>query len=318
MTHDNRINIVVVCDDSYAQHATVMLRSLLSTNAKLCFSIFCLVPEKFGHRQGMEESLQDFENHDLFFILVSSLDFASLKVSGHISRAAYFRLRLDKLLPADLTRAIYLDCDIIIKSEILSLWTLDLEGHALAAAIDTVHNANHGLRHLVGLDQGTSYLNSGVMLIDLKQWREVNIGDRALEFCLAHPERITYWDQCAINHVINGKFKILERRWNFHTSMTSKEGVWTHNPDSLEQLNNAAIIHFAGEFKPWHYRCLHPLRDLYWAYLKQTTWRDYTSPDRTAINVIRNALIRHAPIVSATYRRLKRLVALMSERLTGK
>jgi lipopolysaccharide biosynthesis glycosyltransferase len=305
---ENCINAVVVCDDNYAQHATVMLRSLFTANAKFFFRIFCLVPQDFVNRHKMEESLQDFNHHALSFITVEPDDFTYLKVSMHISSASYFRLRLDVLLPPEIQRVIYLDCDLIVKDEITSLWKMDLEGRAVAAAVDTFVNNNQAVRRRLGFNPGKYYLNAGVLLIDINQWKEERIGARALEFCLAHPEKITYHDQDAINHIVNGNFKILEARWNMQTSIVASNGAWKCTPESMAQLDAAAIIHFTGVMKPWHYRCLHPRRDLYWAYLKQTAWHGYCAPDRTPTNVIKNILDRYAPFVGKTYRRMRRIV----------
>lgn len=307
MANDSCINIVVVCDDRYAQHATVMLRSLLATNTKEFFRIFCLVPNDFRNKSNIERNISDLNHHNINFVYVNAGDFDSAKISGHISSAAYYRLRLDAYLPEDVTRVLYLDCDIIVKDEISSLWSTDLEGHALGACVDAAHNNDTALRVRVGLDTGKHYLNSGVLLIDIMRWREQKIGTRALDFCSAHPDRITFWDQCAINYVLSGNFKILERRWNVHPSIISRNGVRKLTLPSSVELNDAAIIHFVGDIKPWHYRCLHPKRDLYWAYLKQTTWRDYSVPDRTGLNIVKNALLQHAPFVKVIYKRLRRL-----------
>jgi len=317
MPSENCINTVLVCDDSYAQHATVMLRSMLASNKKSFFKIFCLVPEDFGNTKNMEESIRDLSEDYLNFIYVDPSDFISAKLSGHVSSAVYYRLRLDAFLPLDVTRAIYLDCDIIVKDDLSSLWTLDLDGHAVGAAVDDFLNKNQLVRSRVGLSPATYYLNSGVMLIDINKWKEKKIGTRALEFCLAHPEQITYWDQCALNHVINGDFKVLERRWNFQSSMMIDGGAWRCTPELLGQLNAAAIIHFAGVIKPWHYRCLHPAKDLYWTYLRETAWHDYRVPDRTIINRIKNGLDRYVPFVGVIYRWVTRRVAATHRRLSS-
>src|SRR5262249_28268349 len=144
--------------------------------------------------------------------------FETAKVTGHISLASYFRLAIGELLPREAARVVYFDCDVIVNGEIAPIWRADLGRHAVAAAIDPLLAGGEIVRQRLGFEPGKPYLNSGMMVIDLERWRAQAIGARALEFCLAEPERLTYWDQCAINHVLDGAFAPLDARWNFQSS----------------------------------------------------------------------------------------------------
>jgi UDP-glucose:(galactosyl)LPS alpha-1,2-glucosyltransferase len=59
---------------------------------------------------------------------------------GHISVSTYFRLCLDKLMPTNVSRAIYLDSDILIRGSLRELWAVDLGENVLAAVSDPLAN----------------------------------------------------------------------------------------------------------------------------------------------------------------------------------
>jgi len=294
------INIVTACDNAYVQHTAVFLKSLLKKHPNTKCKIFILVPGNFIHHGSLERNLSSHVAH-LEFLKINSLETASFKVSHHISVASYFRLFLDKLLPANVSRVIYLDSDILIKGPLDELWAVDLEYHIIAAVIDPIVNDNKSLREKIGqkisLGPKSNYFNAGVLLIDLCRWRNARLGERALDFVLGYPDLITYWDQCALNHALNGQFRELTKDWNFQTNHLRWSANRKCTSDTLHELDSAKIVHFVGCRKPWLYITNHPMKWLYWEYLRETEWHDYCPPDRNGLNVLKKILEERAPAV---------------------
>ena len=56
-----------------------------------------------------------------------------LRARDHISIASYYRLKLPDLLPGELSRILYLDCDMIVTGKLRPLWETDISGMAVAA-----------------------------------------------------------------------------------------------------------------------------------------------------------------------------------------
>jgi lipopolysaccharide biosynthesis glycosyltransferase len=117
----------------------------------------------------------------------------------------------------------------------------------------------------------TPYFNSGVLVIDLKAWRALDISARCLEFCRAHPT-LGMADQDAANHVLAGNFAPLDTRWNamsyllreyFPPSGSARPSIFGGYEENfrtptgfwLEVLMQWAydpwIVHFAYQSKPW-------------------------------------------------------------------
>jgi lipopolysaccharide biosynthesis glycosyltransferase len=285
------IGIVVACDDLYAQHAHIFIASVLASNPKHRFRFFILVPENFSYADRLKK-LEERGNCEIKTVEVQTALVADLWVSKHITAATYFRFLMDRLLPSDIHRVLYFDSDIIVKGDLLPLWQIDLSGHVLGAVTDSLANENEDVRQKLGIDNAIKYFNAGMMLIDLAQWRRDNVADQALKFSRESTERLTYWDQCALNYVLKGRVKELDMVWNFQTPHLD---LITTSNSERQLLGEARVVHFSASFKPWHYRCTHPLAGLYWKLLKETPWRGYVPPDRTMPNILKRQMRRLLP-----------------------
>jgi lipopolysaccharide biosynthesis glycosyltransferase len=295
-----RINIVLAFDDGYAQHACVTLMSLFETNPGADLCTYLLVPEDFTLASKIETSLARY-GRDVHFVFasMSSLESVAIhdapgRVLSQWSKAAYLRLLIGDLLPADQERAIYLDSDIVVCGDVLPLWRCGL-GDRVIGAVPCRFAESHQdwFRERLEMDEQAIYFNSGVLLIDLMKWRAQEIGPRALKFLALKPDKVTNPDQCALNHVINGRYCILHREWNFQDAMIGQQSDRTPK-----------IIHFNGDRKPWHYMCSHPERFRYLNYLAQTEWKNYVFPDRSLLNVIKRAVRTQVPWIVQVRRRI--------------
>jgi lipopolysaccharide biosynthesis glycosyltransferase len=284
------IDIVTACDNGYAQHAHVFVESLLSTNTENAFRVFILVPEGFRHTERLSE-LEHHANVELHFIQIGAALVDDLHVSEHITPAAYFRLLIGDVLPAHLQRVLYFDSDIIVAGDVLPLWQADLAENIVGAVADaTPDQAQERTRRIV-LTGAKTYFNSGVMLIDLTRWRAESIARKALKFCRENPERLRYWDQCALNFVLAGSVLNLSAIWNLQNWHV---GNAVCGDDARKLMHSARIVHFTA-LKPWFYRCRHPFANRYWEFLRRTPWRDFVPPDRTALNIAQRQLRRFLP-----------------------
>ncbi|MET4633339.1 glycosyltransferase family 8 protein [Kaistia defluvii] len=184
-------------------------------------------------------------------LLADKSHLASLPKNPYWTSAMYARLLIPQLLPQH-DRAIYIDADATVISDLSELWSMPLDGNLLAGVLDgSVHQSE--LDHVkIGNDR---YINSGVLVFDLAQWRKENTAQKVVEYLLANTELI-FPDQSAINAVVQGRVKFLDRRWNFFS--------WNYKaiPGIIP-----AIVHYTGNNKPWQKRRA-PLAAIYEAYRK--------------------------------------------------
>lgn len=277
MSYTETVNVVCTIDNSYVQHCAVLLSSLFTNNPELRFKILIVNDGIDRKRQTKLANFLD-ENNQLFsFITIDKSVFKDAPVSEHFSMANYFRILVTELVDSSIEKVLFLDSDIVIRRSILPLWNIDISEHSHAAVENPRVSADY--KRNLGVSEDSSYFNSGVLLINLRIWRQLNVLHQSIEFINKHPDKIHYVDQDALNHVLQNRWLRVESQWNaqkafFTTSASADLGVTSDEYYQTKQ--NPAIVHFTGggSSKPWHYNCSHPFRSEYYKYLSQTPWRN--------------------------------------------
>ena len=218
------------------------------------------------------------------WIQVDTSELTALPMPDRVGLTSYFRMLIPRLLPGDVERAIYLDCDVVVCADLARLWEQELSGHLCLAAQDPSApyiDADHGLpdgggcvTHIghrrpianyraLGLDPCASYFNAGVMLIDVNGWRHANLTKQLFSCLTNNREHVLWWDQYALNVVLSGRWGHLDPRWN-QGAHIFKYPSWEQSPFDRttfdEQRHDPFIVHFTTSKKPWLAACRHPLR----------------------------------------------------------
>jgi lipopolysaccharide biosynthesis glycosyltransferase len=133
------------------------------------------------------------------------------------SQMAYCRILLPHLL--DVSRLIYLDCDVLVFRDLSELFDLELSpGKVLAAVLDseTLSLAEDSpvVAKAMNLPAEGAYFNSGVMLMNLDELRRQHFFERAVEFLNMWKANYRFHDQSAINFLLQGQIEELPEYWN--------------------------------------------------------------------------------------------------------
>ena len=192
---NKHINIVLASDDNYAQHVAVVAVSILK-NTKIPEKVrFFILSDKISAAKAklIKKTVEKF-HAQIEFIEIDNDKLANIYLSGHISRAAYFRLMIADLVPEAVEKIIYLDVDLLVCEDIDGLWNIDLGTFTLGAIPDYGILASSRLRKqktlVLELTDSYSYFNSGVLIIDVKEWRINGYGQKVLE--LAKKEKLPH------------------------------------------------------------------------------------------------------------------------------
>jgi lipopolysaccharide biosynthesis glycosyltransferase len=210
--------------------------------------------------------------------------------SGHFPRSIWSRVLLPELLPEE-DKVLYLDADTIVLESPAPLWRTELGDAYFAAVASPLYRWMGGWpRAVLGIDAPRRYVNSGVLLMNLALMREEQCHVRLLHYARAHPDNI-YPDQDALSALFSDRHLSLHPRWN--AQITLWDVPLDELPFSSEEVHEArarpAIVHFIGPFKPWHYLCTHPYRDVYFEHLAATPWPPPQLEGRTMVN----GVLRH-------------------------
>lgn len=280
---NDKINIVFASDDNYAQHIAVVIASIMAkTKEKVCFFVINdnISSEKITKLRNTAVKL----NTTVEFIAVAEEQFKNVYLSGHVSKAAYFRLALADIMPGDIEKVIYLDVDLLVYDDVKNLWQNDIKKYALAAVPDFGIMASNRLcsqkKEVIGLPKGKAYFNSGVLLINLKKWRQENYTKQILE--IINENQFPHHDQDALNKLFMNNWLTLDLRWNIIPPVYNLFPKVLFNKffrkQALEAKRNPAIVHYAGRYKPWEFALHAGFNDMYYKYLKQTAFADERMP----------------------------------------
>jgi lipopolysaccharide biosynthesis glycosyltransferase len=213
----------------------------------------------------------------------------SLRTTRQYSAAIYYRLLIPDTLPQAVTRAIWLDSDMIVRRDLASLWDLDLRGHPVAGVANfsepTLGAALPARAAALGLSQDAAYLNSGLLVMDLDRWRSTGLSSRIFSFLTNEGDTLTCPDQDALNLMLAGDGLRLDPIWNVQLLTLESYGREVRDPAArrLHQdqlLHEAAVLHYTGRRKPWHGRFRGWSDTIYFQAVRRSGW---FSPWRTRV-----------------------------------
>lgn len=254
-------------DETYAPYLAVSLQSLIENSD----------PERRYRVVIMERGMSAASQHALKGLATTHVSVEIVHINDRLNdlvnsddnllrddyktTTLYFRLFIPELFP-DLDRAVYLDADTVVPDDIAKLYDTDLKGNLIGGCHDVFMDSSQALTDYVQNTQGypvATYINSGVLLMDLAGLREEKFMDRFLKVLNTYHVELAAVDQDYINFMLHARRLMLDQRWN--TMMT--------NGDS--GIDRPGIIHYNLFNKPWHYPDADNA-DYFWKYAPETPY----------------------------------------------
>lgn len=205
--HKERRALVMAAEDRYAMPMGVALRSIQENLCKgVTLDVYILDGGiRVGNRRRLIASL-DPACLCLHWIHPDDSLVQGLPLHGHIRPAAYYRILSPRLLPPEIDKALYMDCDVVAVGDISPLWSMPFRGAPLQAIQEgEATMASRGITTYEGVDQKVGpepYLNSGVLVFDLPRWRDEGLCERVLESLRRNHDRVQFWDQDGLNATV--------------------------------------------------------------------------------------------------------------------
>lgn len=223
--------LVLACDDRFIPFTAVVARRIVRNAAEK----FPITVISDGVTDENKRLAKKFCPEISFIEAASLFEGRTLPARGTFSRAAHLRLFLDDIL-ADFDRAVYLDSDISLLTDVSPLLALEPKAAPIIAAHDIPLMIEGKYRDRLHIS--SPYFNSGVMVLDLKAIRAERVFAGALQYALDHPERCEFVDQDPLNAVLDGRWQVLDWRWNAVT--------WIR-----DMMPNEPFIRHFARYKPW-------------------------------------------------------------------
>ncbi len=279
------MNIICATDNNYVQHCVVMLKSLLINNSNVELDIYVLSENLSQENIDILKRTSNSKLHKInfLFIRLEDLKDCPIREGDHVSIATYYRL-LAPLLINKIDKALYLDCDIIVCGSISDLYNIDINNYAIAAATDEDYSSLSKFERL-SYNPQLGYFNAGVLLINMKYWRENNISEKCIDYIKENPEKCLFHDQDAMNKILCKCKKEIDIKYNFQTGFILANEFRKINCKNLsDKINDVAsknsyvVIHYTGYNKPWK-ASRHPYRHLYKYYRNFTIYKNIKIPE---------------------------------------
>jgi lipopolysaccharide biosynthesis glycosyltransferase len=294
-----KIHIAVCLDKCFVMPTGVMMISVCENNLETDIVFHVILDDNMKKEdwQDLEDIVNSYSGKSVVFYNANEKIFkVSLSVSKHfqhITKATYFRLFLPELLPQDLDKVLYLDGDLIVRHSILPLWNMDLGNKAIAAACDGSSGCI-GFYNRLKYPYDLGYFNAGVLLVNLKYWREHHVLKDFESYMKKHADCIKYNDQDVLNVIFCDKKILIPIKYNLQSIFLKKEDVlydyWKLEKEVLEARIDPCIVHFTTTNKPWKkYRVeSHPFCSTWDKYQNKTKWKGIKYEHRTLKQRIRN------------------------------
>lgn len=267
------IHIALASDNNYVQHLGVTLISILE-NKVSDKNIFFHILEN-GLSEINKEKIYSISNRykcELKFYNINQSQIKNYPTLGHLSKATYLRLFIPDILPVEIEKILYLDCDLVVLKDLDRLYEIDLKGKALGAVKDV--KAAEIIR-IFFYPNLQSYFNAGVMLINVKLWRDFNLVKMAGEFINKYKNKLTTADQDVLNCIFNNNWLALPSIFN--ADMKHRNINSLPSPETV-------ILHYSDKIKPWSYLYCGRNKKYYFKYLARSPWANFHYKDKALKN----------------------------------
>jgi lipopolysaccharide biosynthesis glycosyltransferase len=262
---------VVLCFDSaYVWPACVAIHSVAGTwAASRLLHLYCLTDSTLTDRHRAALDAVSRANGATLDIVELDVDLPQevefpYENADYVSPFALGRLWAPEIINAD--RLLYLDCDIVACADVSALLRPIGSDYVIAAARD-VYGPEIDAPHIgpprfpFGRRAPTfPFFNSGVLAIDVARWRDQKITGRA-EAVIRDPARkAALNDQDTLNQVLDGRFEMLDPRWNVAPVTFIKKTLDVEHIPGEKYIpveyqrdleDSPWIVHYLTDLTPW-------------------------------------------------------------------
>jgi len=260
-----KYDISFCCDDNYIIPALVSLESLLASNIQnsdsFIFHTFSgsLREENLTQIHNLlnqyGSKLELIEMPKEFLSLVEHFD---IKVN-HISVTTFYRLLLPYVL-TDVESCLYIDCDILVRGDITSIFLDKNDNYCIRAVQDDAADYYSKLINV------TKYCNAGVLLMNFDSIRKKYTYENYINQLkyIKDNYNLRLGDQDIINLLFEDSIDFMPNTFNYQSHLLKLKTAFHHR-----ELNEVIIIHFITEEKAWLPTYFYPLVGEYSTYLKK-------------------------------------------------
>ena len=258
---NREIPIFFTIDNGYAPFLAVALNSAIkNSNPKICYKAIVLHQDLSETNVKRLKALET-ENFKIELTpMKANFDALDDRMSNRLrcdyfTLTIYFRLFIPAMFP-QYDKGIYIDSDVVLTDDIAKLYSIDIGDNFIGACNDLsiadIPPLVAYTENAVGVKK-EEYINSGVLLMNLKKMRECDLEGHFLNLLNTYHFDSIAPDQDYLNAMCNGKIYYLDE---------SRDAMPNAEKPPLEHTN---LVHYNLFSKPWCYDDIQ-YGDEFWKY----------------------------------------------------
>ncbi len=262
----NEIPVFYAIDENFAPFLNVAITSLLDhASSNNYYKIHIL---HHNLRDADRKILEEY-NSDICSIIFIDVEkelnnvAEKLTLRDYYTNTIYYRLFIETLCP-NYDKVVYLDADTILLDDVANLYNHDVKNYLAGVIMEDVMN-NYDVfgtysERVLGIHR-TKYFNSGILVLNLKKFREEKIRDKFLDI-LNKFRFVLAPDQDYLNLLCKDKVLYIEHGWN-------RAPI----PNTELTRNKLKLVHYKITWKPWKYDNV-MYGEYFWHYATKTKYYD--------------------------------------------
>ncbi len=255
------MNIAININKKFINQAKVMLYSLAKYSNEV-FNVYILHHELDAMDISSIKLSLDSHWSNRFNLIncrVRQSEFAKYFLTeSRWPATVFYRLLVPFIVSDEVDRVLYLDCDMVVVSDITDFYNTPFNHNYIICAEDNEANESKEPNKRLGLSMEHIYVNSGMILFNINEIKKNYQKDQLFELISSVQKKLFFPDQDVLNIMYAPKIGVVSStKYNFICIPKRYENVNHHE---------VVIYHFGGdkEYKPWNKIYIGDYLSIYW------------------------------------------------------
>lgn len=245
------MNILVTLNANYLEVLIVMLKSLAYNNKHKKFDVYVMNNSLTdNHIEYLKNNT--FKNINIIDLKVNDMELNDAPITKRYPKEMYYRILAAYYLPKSVDKILYLDPDLVVINKIDKLYKMDMDNYYFAAASHIWGMLQTFNRIRLRMRKDDVYVNSGVMLMNIKLLRREQKREDVYDFIEKNKGKLMLPDQDVISGLYANKILPLDTYVYNMTEKLLKQNYFMPHINEKWIKENSVIIHYCGRNKPWN------------------------------------------------------------------
>ena len=270
------MNILVTLNSNYLKTLVVMLKSLAINNKRRHFDVY-VMNDSLTTKDIEYLKANTMKNINIIDLKVNDSKINKAPITKRYPKEMYYRILASFYLPKKVDKILYLDPDLVIINKIDKLYNTNLDNYYFAAASHIWGILQTFNRIRLNMKNTNVYVNSGVMLMNIKLLRKEQNKNDIYNFIKRNKNKLILPDQDVISGLYGNKILPLDPYVYNMTEKLLNQAYFLPHINTRWIKENSVIIHYCGKNKPWKKNYKGSLNEFYNYYDKLIIENNYNN-----------------------------------------